>query len=140
MTKKIVGKFLHTFIDADDFIEQIRFAQEVIDPDDTSVHFRLNALVVEYTLVERRKILNDAWKGQATAEQIAAVNPPPEMMLKLNAAIGYHGIDRVIIYLYLHAWLKNHMSDSTMYTEALHYMDEIIADLNRVELPGMLDS
>lgn len=132
MTAPIVRDFLRTFIDVDPFLEAALGAHLLVNDEDVNVHFRLNAAILEYTMAERARVLSPEWWEQATPEQVETVNPAPETMMQLNAICGFHNIDRVVIYLYLHAWIKDGTQDTPGYSEAIYEMDQLIHSLNNV--------
>lgn len=80
---------------------------------------------VIYTLAERVRILNE-WtaaagdEGRSSAEWLA-LEPDPAVMAELNGSVTAQNIDRLFVYLYVHAHLLNVVND----TGPLAFMDVI---------------
>lgn len=110
---EIVCDFLTPWSGLDSFLNSTRTALVHLDPNDQRmdiVRERLYAMITDYLLAERGKVLKDHWDTidrQPGLGEVEEVNPTPEMMMKLNAICGFYGASRVIIHLYLHMYLLN---------------------------------
>lgn len=61
---------------------------------------------ISYTLTERQRILVE-WnpEGSRTEQEWAALQPDPAVMAEMNEAVNQQAINRLFIYLYVHAHL-----------------------------------
>lgn len=78
------------------------------------VHQHVGFAIQEFCLQERGDILSEHFKkfgghSRVPKDEVDRLNPPEEVMRKLNMACGFHKIDRAFIHLYLHAHLYRAM-------------------------------
>ena len=84
---------------------------------------RLYAALQEYLLARRVDILSGM---DLTPEKITQINPGQQTMMALNAICGFYSVDRVVIHLYLNAYLVNHVNKTP---ELMEPLDRLVTEL-----------
>jgi hypothetical protein len=88
--------------------------------------------IQEYVLLERKEVLAAHFKkfgghSKVSREEVDRLNPPEDIMRKLNMVVGFHGIDRVFIHLYVHAYLMKALDFEDTPIEQLDALLESLA-------------
>lgn len=97
-------------------------------PNGSEAQLYLLSSLERYIMATRVEILDARWGGisQATPADAREVEVGPETMSKLNGIIGFYGVNRAFLFLYLHAHLLSLGGEF----EALDELNKMIKELN----------
>lgn len=111
----IVKQFLDPWCPYDPFLDSVGMALEHLPREDsfTGTRGRLYSMVQEYLLARRKESLEEFFDANGrTPAVVDQVNPPPATIIKLNGICGFYSADRVVIHLYLQAYLDDVMGNA----------------------------
>ena len=104
-------------------------------PDVPDVVWQRTFETMQSYLLHRRKMLLDEIvarpdHGPLGPEDVEKYNPPGETMMKLNGICGFYGVHRVVIHLYLQAYLEA-QDGNEVAREVLTDLDLLVEELYR---------
>lgn len=78
---------------------------------------------------ERIRMLEKHWDGgvaEATPVQASLIAPPSQDMVRVNGIVGFYGVNRVFLFLYVHAYLW----DKVLGTGPLPVLENLLDELS----------